>query len=91
MTWRLLTVVLLSLGGLAVIVHNGRKLISDWPRPKPRHNVDRAWIQVYLGLAALVIAWIAATNPAHALFEPAPMPVSGEAAAAQTETGQPAR
>lgn len=72
MTLALLGVIVLSIGGLLLVVLNGRKLISDWPRPKPVHNVDLAWIQVYFGIACLVVAWIVATDPARKLFDPTP-------------------
>ena len=80
MIWRLVVAVLLVLAGLTSVIINGRKLISDWPRPKPRHNVDVAWIQVYLGVAAVLVAWALVRNPAHWLFEPIPQVVSGDTA-----------
>lgn len=70
MTLALLFVILLVAGGLVLIVVNGRKLLSDWPRPKPVHNVDLAWIQVYIGAALIVLAWIYATDPTRKLREP---------------------
>jgi hypothetical protein len=87
MTWALAVVILLAAGGLGLIGVNGRKLASDWPRPKPRHNVDLAWIQVYLGLALLVIAWIVATDPARKLIEPTPQMVSPDAMQQGDATG----
>lgn len=78
MTLALAIVGLLVVGGLVLLVINGRKLISDWPRPKPVHNVDLAWIQVYLGLGLLVVAWVIGRNPARVLFEPAGTPVTAE-------------
>ncbi|PTX91719.1 hypothetical protein [Opitutus sp. ER46] len=79
MTLALAGVIALTVGGLALIGVNGRKLLSDWPRPKPVHNVDLAWIQVYLGLALLVVAYLVVTDPARVLFEPTPTPVAAEA------------
>lgn len=81
MTWRILATAVLVIAGLGLVIWNGRKLISDWPRPKPRHNVDVAWIQVYVGLAALVLAWILIRNPARLLFEPTPQLVAAPAGA----------
>jgi hypothetical protein len=49
--------------GLALITINARKLISDWPRLKPVHNVDAAWIKVYLGLTLIGIAWYLVGDP----------------------------
>ncbi|HVU35003.1 MAG TPA: hypothetical protein VHE61_16330 [Opitutaceae bacterium] len=74
----LIAAALLLLGGITLVVFNARKLISDWPRPKPRHNVDLAWIQVYLGLALIVVAWFIGADPARALREPIPRPVNAE-------------
>ncbi len=77
-TGTLALVLVFAAAGLALVFFNGRKLIRDWPLPKPRHNVDLAWIQVYVGLAALVVAWFLATDPARKLIDPTPEQVSGE-------------
>ncbi len=71
----------LAVGGLSLVVFNGRKLISDWPRPKPVHNVDLAWIQVYLGLAMIVAAWFIFDDPSRVLREPTPTPITADAMA----------
>ncbi len=60
---------LLTLVGVVLIALNARKLISDWPRLTPVHNVDTAWVQIYLGLALLVVAWFIVTDPARTLRE----------------------
>ncbi len=70
----------LAAAGVGLVVYNGRKLVSDWPRPKPRHNVDLAWIQVYFGLAAVALAWVVVRDPARALLEPTPQVMSAESA-----------
>jgi hypothetical protein len=65
----LIAIILLALTGLVLIVINARKLISDWPRLKPVHNVDVAWVQIYLGLVLIGVAWVIATRPGQALNE----------------------
>lgn len=71
-------IALLVIAGVVLVAINAVKLISDWPRPKPRHNVDLAWIQVYFGLALLGAAWYFAADPARQLQEPTPIPVRNE-------------
>jgi hypothetical protein len=88
MTLALLFVILLVACGLVLIVFNGRKLLSDWPRPKPVHNVDLAWIQVYIGAALIVLAWIFATDPTRKLREPTSFTPTTEEARAAQQAGQ---
>ena len=69
MSLALAAVLALAIGGLVLITLNARKLIADWPRLKPLHNVDLAWVQIYFGCVLLVVAWFIATDPAHKLTE----------------------
>lgn len=71
-SWRFVVVALLVVAGATLIVLSARKLIEDWPRLKPVHNVDRLWVQVYVGLTLFVIAWFLATDPTHKLREKVP-------------------
>lgn len=59
----------LVLAGLVLIVLNARKLISDWPRLKPIHNVDVAWVKIYFGLTLVLAAWYIVGNPAKILSD----------------------
>jgi len=43
--------------GLLLIAINAKKLLGDWRRMKPRHNVDLAFIQIILGVILLAVAW----------------------------------
>jgi hypothetical protein len=49
--------------GLALIVINAIKLVSDWRRMKPKHNVDLAFIQIILGIILLAVAWYLNRGP----------------------------
>jgi hypothetical protein len=46
----------LILAGMAMVVSAALRLASDWPRLKPLHNTDLAFVQVGAGLAILTIA-----------------------------------
>ena len=46
----------LILAGIGIVVPALLRLIDDWPRLKPVHNVDRAFAQVMLGLMILSLA-----------------------------------
>jgi hypothetical protein len=71
--------VLVACGG-ALIAVNTRKLMNDWPRMKPRHNVDVAFVQIYLGVVLLTLAWIIATDPSQKFREArSPVVVSPDA------------
>ena len=71
---------LLVAGGGALIAVNIRKLVNDWPRMKPRHNVDVAFVQIYLGVVLLTLAWIIATDPSQKFREArSPVMVSPDA------------
>ncbi len=88
MTLALMGVIALAAVGLVLVVLNGRKLLSDWPRQKPVHNVDLAWIQVYLGVALIVLAWMVATDPTRKLREPTSFTPTSEEARAAQQAGQ---
>jgi drug/metabolite transporter (DMT)-like permease len=42
--------------GMAIVIPAARRLISDWPRMKPRHNVDVAFVQIIFGISILWVA-----------------------------------
>jgi drug/metabolite transporter (DMT)-like permease len=46
----------LIIAGMAIVIPAARRLISDWPRMKPRHNVDVAFVQIMFGIAMLWVA-----------------------------------
>lgn len=48
---------LLLLYGVALIALNLRRLFADWKRTRVRHSVDAAFIQIYLGLVLIGVAW----------------------------------
>lgn len=63
--------ILLLLYGVVLIVFNGRRLISDWKRTRTRHSVDLAFIQVYLGIVLICIAWFVGRGFDISAFEEA--------------------
>lgn len=85
--WLLGIVAVLAVSGVALVILNGRKLISDWPRPRPVHNVDAAWIKVYLGLGLICAAWFIARDPLQKLREPTPLPVAAPEEGAEAPKG----
>jgi 4-hydroxybenzoate polyprenyltransferase len=46
----------LILIGLVIVVPATLRLASDWPRMKPQHNVDLAFVQIAVGIAVLWVA-----------------------------------
>ena len=46
----------LLLYGVALIAFNTRRLLADWKRSRVRHNVDLAFIQIYLGAVLIGVA-----------------------------------
>jgi MFS family permease len=59
----------LILAGIGIVVPALLRLIDDWPRLKPVHNVDRAFAQVMLGLIVLSLAGVLGGRP-EAFLEP---------------------
>jgi hypothetical protein len=59
----------LILAGMAVVVSAGLRLASDWPRLKPLHDTDVAFLQIGAGLAILTLAALLGGRP-YALFAP---------------------
>jgi len=55
--------------GIAITLPAVFRLAEDWPRMKPRHNVDLAFVQIGLGVAVLSIACLMGGR-AGALFAP---------------------
>jgi hypothetical protein len=59
----------LIVAGLALVVPAVRRLASDWPRMKPQHNTDLAFVQVAFGCAVLALACFLGGRP-DAFFAP---------------------
>ena len=69
----------LILVGIATMLPAGRRLIEDWPRMKPRHNVDLAFVQIGFGVVVLCIACLMGGRAAAffaPLTEPTPKPIA---------------
>ena len=56
-------------GGIAITLPAVLRLAEDWPRMKPRHNVDLAFGQIGLGVAVLSLACLMGGR-AGAFFAP---------------------
>lgn len=49
--------ILLVIYGVVLIAYNTRRLMGDWQRTRVRHSVDLAFVQIYLGLVLIGVAW----------------------------------
>jgi uncharacterized membrane protein len=66
---------LLIVAGLAIAVPAILRLIEDWPRLKPEHSVDLAFVQIALAVAVLSLACVLGGRPEAfllPLFKPTP-------------------
>ena len=62
-------------GGIAIVVHAALRLAEDWPRLKPVHDVDLAFVQVVAGIGVLALAFVLGGRPGayfRPLLEPTP-------------------
>jgi hypothetical protein len=56
-------------GGIATVVHAALRLAEDWPRLKPVHDIDLAFVQIAAGIGVLMLACVLGGRPG-AYFRP---------------------